>query len=257
MGPAGVLKFAGRMARMIVNDSLLMADLALRDDAKLLEVSTSEVYGQHPEGDRPQSEDLPTVAPAKVTVRLEYGTSKRVTEIALLNLASVTPLHVNFVRPFNIVGPNQNGEAGFVLPRFVEAALRGDPLTVFGDGLQKRSFTHVSDIVRAFIMMMEDSVEGRVYNVGNPANIATVEELARKVIAFSGSASTIVHVDPATIFGNLYAEAWNKIPDVTRITSELGWAPRWGFDEIVKESIAFASGEVNVLNPDMAMVPVF
>jgi UDP-glucose 4-epimerase len=251
VGPAGVLKYAGRMGLVILADAVKMADLALRDDAKLLMVSTSEVYGKHPEGGLGQHEDIPKVVPANITVRLEYGVGKLMTEIALLNLAKVKPLHVNFVRPFNIIGPHQNGESGFVVPRFVDAALKGEPITIFGDGSQKRTFTHVQDIVDAFIMIMNSGVDGRIYNVGNPANIASIKELAHKILALCESTSKVDYVDPKNIYGPLYEEAWNKIPDIERISSEVGWAPRWALDDIVSEYIVFARGGFDVLDPDL------
>ncbi len=251
VGPAGVLKYAGRMGLIILNDAVKMADLALRDNAKLLMVSTSEVYGKHPEGGLGQHEDIPKVVPANVTVRLEYGVGKLMTEIALLNLAKVQPLHVNFVRPFNIIGPNQNGESGFVVPRFVDAALKNEPLTVFGDGSQKRTFTHVQDIVDAFVMIMNSGVDGRIYNVGNPANILSIKDLAHKIVALCESKSEIRETDPKKLYGPLYEEAWNKIPDIERISAEIGWSPKYALDDIVREYIHFAKGKFDVLDPDL------
>ena len=251
VGPAGVLMYAGSMGSMIVNDALKMARRALQDDAKLLCISTSEVYGSHPEGDRPQHEDIPKIVPAKVTVRLEYGVGKLLMEIALLNLAKVEPLHVNFIRPFNIIGPFQKGEVGFVLPRFVQAALRNEPLTVFGDGKQKRTFTHVSDIVRPMIDLMETDLRGNIYNIGNPANICSIRELAERVVKYSGSKSEIRHVDPKDIYGALYEEAWNKIPEISRVTKDLGWKPRYSLDEILLEYLDFARGKLDLMNPKL------
>lgn len=249
VGPAGVLKYAGRMGAIILNDALKMADWALAHEAKLLMVSTSEVYGKNPVNDEPQPEDLPKVVPPKVTVRLEYGVGKLMTEISLLNLAKETPLKVNFIRPFNIVGPKQNGEAGFVLPRFVESALKGERLTVFGDGSQCRTFTHVSDIVSAFILLMESDFNTRIYNVGNPANICSVKNLAEKVVRATGSSSEIRCVDPKTVYGKYYEEAWNKIPDITRIQTDLGWAPHVSLDDLIENYVRYARGTLNVMNP--------
>lgn len=250
VGPAGVLKYAGQMGAIILNGALKMSDIALRDKARLLIVSTSEVYGQNPANDKPQREDIHKVVPARVTVRLEYGVGKLLTEIALLNLSKVKPLLVNFIRPFNIVGPYQNGEAGFVLPRFVEAALKNEPITVFGDGTQKRTFTHVSDIVRAFLMLMESDCVGKIYNVGNPENVQSIRQVAEKVVAMSGSRSEIRFVDPKTIYGPLYEEAWNKIPDISAISNDLGWRPTYSFDDIMGEYVDFARGKIDIMSPD-------
>lgn len=251
VGPAGVLRYAGRMGSMIVNDAIQMAELALAHDAKLLTVSTSEVYGQNPLNDQPQPEDLPKIVPAKVTIRLEYGVGKLLKEIVLMNLAKENPLKVNFIRPFNIVGPYQNGEAGFVLPRFVAAALKNEPITVFGDGLQRRTFTHVSDIVNAFIMLMESGIAGNVYNVGNPENICSIKDLAHKVVKLTGSKSEVRCVDPKSVYGKHYEEAWNKIPNIARISQDLGWKPKYTLDAILTEYVDFARGKLDVLHPQI------
>ena len=154
VGPAHVLKYAGQMAKEIADDADKVARLAVRDGAPLISISTSEVYGRDPHG-TPQRENIPLEVPATFSVRLEYALAKLLNEISLINLAQVEPrLRVNLIRPFNIVGPYQTGEGGFVLPRFVEAALAGKPLTVFGDGTQIRAFTHVSDLVDSLIRIM-------------------------------------------------------------------------------------------------------
>ena len=113
-----------------------------------------------------------------------------------------------------------------------------------------RTFTHVSDIVRAFIAIMNSGLTSRIYNVGNPDNVCSVKELARKVLALSGSRSEIEHVDPQVLYGPLYEEAWNKIPDITKIVKELRWMPLRGLYDIVKEEIEFVRGKLNILDPD-------
>ena len=249
VGPAGVLKYAGRMGAMIVDDSLIMAHLALKNNAKLLSMSTSEVYGSHPEGGKPQQEDIPKIVPANITIRLEYGVSKLLSEIVSLNLSKVRPLKLNLIRPFNIIGPYQNGEAGFVVPRFVEAALANKPLTIFGDGKQKRTFTHVTDIVQPMVDLMETNYTGKIYNIGNPGNLCSIQKLAERIVRLSGSKSKIKHVDPKKIYGPLYEEAWNKVADPSRVIHDLKWKPRFSLDDILKEYINFAKGKIDFLNP--------
>jgi nucleoside-diphosphate-sugar epimerase len=250
VGPAGVLRYAGRMGLMILSDAIKMAELALRDNAKLLQISTSEVYGHHAEDEKNgQREDIPKIVPANVTVRLEYGVGKLATEVSLLNFAKHAPLKVNFIRPFNIIGPYQRGEVGFVVPRFVEQALKGEPLTVFGDGSQKRTFTHVKDIVEAMIGVMDSEHNLRIYNVGNPRNLCSVKELAEKIVRLTSSKSRIDYVDPKTIYGPTYEEAWNKVPNIDRIKTEIGWKPRYSLDEILEEYIEFAKGKLDFMNP--------
>lgn len=254
VGPAAVLLYAGTMGSMIVDDALKMARRALQDDAKLICISTSEVYGSHPEGSKPQHEDLPKIVPANITVRLEYGVGKLLSEISLLNLAKVEPLHVNLIRPFNIIGPYQKGEAGFVVPRFIASALKGEPLTVFGDGTQQRTFTHVGDIVRPMVDLMESDLRSNIYNIGNPANLCSIKELAGHIVRLTGSKSEIHYVNPKDIYGPLYEEAWNKIADVTRVKAHLNWEPRYSLEQILQECIDSVQGKVDFLNPDIPAI---
>lgn len=241
VGPAHVTEYVGRMGSEIIQDAMKMADLALRDGAPLVSVSTSEVYGKDPHG-KPQHEGLPLEVPAEFSARLEYTLAKLMTEISLINLATVNSgLRVNLIRPFNIVGPYQTGEGGFVLPRFVESALSDEPLTVFGDGKQIRAFTHVSDLVEVLLILMDSNVNRKIYNVGTPENTCTISDLARKVVRLTDSRSEIKYIDPKTLFGKLYTDAPSKIPDITLIQRDLGWSPKWSLDEIIVDYARFVS----------------
>lgn len=240
VGPAGVLNYAGQMAPMIVSDTSKIAHMALSMGARMIDISTSEVYGKDP-GDIPQEEDIDKIVPADITVRLEYGVAKLASEVSLKNLHDKTGLHVNIIRPFNIIGVGQKGEVGFVLPRFVQQALSGEPLTVFGDGTQKRTFTSVEDIVDAMILVMSSSVKGEVFNVGNPSNICSILDLAKKVKHAASSSSDIIFVDPTTIYGKYYKEAWNKIPNIDKV-QRTGWYPSRSLDQIIQEVIKVERG---------------
>ncbi len=232
VGPAGVLGYAGRMAPMIIQDTAKMAQLALRNNARLIDISTSEVYGKDP-GETAQKEDIAKTVPSDVSIRLEYGTAKLVSEICLLNLRKVNPkLQFNIIRPFNVVGVGQRGEVGFVIPRFMEAALENKPLTIFGDGEQKRTFTSVKDLCDGIIQIMRSDIAGEIFNIGNPNNICSINQLADKIVRLTNTQSDKVKVDPKTIFGEFYAEAWNKIPDITKIKTMLGWQPQLSLDTI-------------------------
>ena len=237
VGPAGVLHYAGTMAQLILNDSMRVAKYAFENDAKVIFVSTSEVYGKDP-GNNRQKEDIEKVVPPKITVRLEYGVGKLMTEICIHNYALHHPFRYNIIRPFNIVGVGQSSKAGFVLPRFVDAALRGKDITVFGQGTQRRTFTHVKDIVDAMLKMMHQDMSGETFNIGNAANELSVMQVAQKVKAATNSTSQIKCVDPKTIYGKDYEEAWNKIPDTTKAQTMLEWAPQYSFDEILAEIVA-------------------
>ena len=240
VGPAGVLKYAGIMGDVILSDTLKMANLAIKNKARLLFISTSEVYGPgRVSRRRGQAEHINKIVPHEVTVRLEYGVGKLIAEIALINLAKVSKLKFNIVRPFNIIGPYQNGESGFVVPRFVKSALKNEPLTIFGNGEQLRCFTHVLDIVDSMIRLMDSNFENKIYNVGNPKNTCSIRKLAEKIVRLSNSQSEIAFVDPKELYGPLYTEAWNKIPNIQLIKDELKWEPKRALTDIIKEYVEY------------------
>ncbi len=237
VGPAGVLKHAGRMIKSVVDDVYLLITLANRCRAKLVDVSTSEVYGGGQAGLCAESMDK--IIAAETTVRLEYAIAKLAAETAIINTCKVSPLRASIVRPFNVAGPRQNGAGGFVLPRFIEQAMRSEQLTVFGDGNQVRAFTHVADIVDGLIRVMELGKCGEAYNLGNPDNKTNILDLAERVNQVVGNDAGVVFVDPQTIFGELYAEAAEKYPDATRAMTELGWSPRYGILKTIEDAYTY------------------
>lgn len=238
VGPAGVLKHAGNMIGMVVGDIYHLMELALRDGAKLVDVSTSEVYGGGDQG--LCAEHMDKIVPAETTIRLEYAIAKLAAETAIINTCKVKPLRAAIVRPFNVAGPRQSGEGGFVLPRFIEQAMNGECLTVFGDGTQMRAFTHVEDIVDGLIAVMErGGMKGDVYNLGNPANKTTINDLADGVNRIVCDDDGVVHVDPKAIYGELYAEAAEKFPDATKATKMLGWVPRHGILRTIEDAYKY------------------
>jgi UDP-glucose 4-epimerase len=237
VGPVGVLPHAGKMASMVVNDTARVIALALRGGARVVDVSTSEVYGGGRDG-YCSERDLKVIQP-NVTVRLEYAVAKLAAEIALMNTTRVTPLHATVVRPFNVAGPRQSPTGGFVLPRFVGQALRGEPLTVYNDGSMIRAFTHVLDIVEGLVAAMARGENGEAYNLGNPANKTSIIDLARRVLARTGGPSKIEFVDPKELFGPLFAEANDKYPDADKSINELGWRPTRDIDRVIVDTIDY------------------
>ncbi len=239
VGPAGVIPHAGRIAMSILSDSLAIADLAMRTGAVLVDVSTSEVYGGGQEG--LCSEGMDRIVRAGASARLEYAVGKLAAETALLNLRTTHGLDVRIVRPFNITGPRQSGEGGFVLPRFIGQALAGVDLTVFGDGRQVRAFTHVVDMAEGIRLVGAKGQPGASYNVGNPENRCSILELASEVISLTGSPSGIEFADPKSIYGPLYEEANDKFPDARTAMEELGWKPMLGRLETIEDVHAYMS----------------
>ena len=237
VGPVGVLPHAGKIVSAIINDTNRMMDLGLRWNAKVVDVSTSEVYGGGRDG-YCSEKDFKVIQP-KVTVRLEYAVGKLASEIALINTTRVTSLVASVVRPFNVAGPRQSGKGGFVLPRFIAQALATEPLTVYGKGDMIRAFTHVKEIAQGVILTMERGLNGEAYNIGNPANKTSILELAQRVIAVLESKSEISFVDPKTLFGPLFEEANDKYPDADRAMMELGWRPSRGIDDIIRDTASY------------------
>jgi nucleoside-diphosphate-sugar epimerase len=234
VGPAGVLKHAGNMVRDVVRDNYTLMDYCIKKNCKLLDVSTSEVYGGGVEGYC--SEETSKVVPAKTTIRLEYAIAKLAAETALINTCTVTKLQAIIIRPFNISGPRQSPLGGFVLPRFIQLADAGKPITVFGKGNQIRAFTHVKDMVEGIILAVENGKSGIAYNLGNVKNKTTILDLAQRVKRILKSKSEIIFVDPKTIYGPLYEEANDKFPDATKAEMELGWVAKYSIDETISDA---------------------
>lgn len=231
VGPVGVLKYAGTIAKSILDDTALIIDKSREWSAKFVDVSTSEVYGGGNNGYC--VEDMPKIITHKTSARLEYAIGKLAAETMIINSGANGVI----IRPFNIVGQRQKTNGGFVLPRFMEAALKGEPLTVYYDGSAVRAFTDVRDICRGLIAAMERGKAGEAYNLGNPDNKVTILELAKRVIQITGSKSEIKFVDPKKLWGDKFEEAADKYPNSQKANTELGWRATIGLDQIIKESL--------------------
>ena len=239
VGPSGILKFAGKMGGYIVDDIYWAMEGALKFKCPLIYVSTSEIYGYRSKPDL-LKEDDDKILVGDFKVRNEYSMAKLLGEIILSNTAKVSDLKYQIIRPFNISGARQLPTCGFVLPTFVNQALDGKPITVFGDGKQIRAFTHVKDIVDGiYRTSVAENNMNEIWNVGEPKNATTIMFLAERVKEVTNSKSEIVCVDPKTIHGPLYEEAWDKIPDSTKIHNVLGWDSHWTVEEIIQDTIKY------------------
>jgi UDP-glucose 4-epimerase len=151
---------------------------------------------------------------------------------------SESDLDVVVARLFNTVGPRQSGEYGMVVPRFVRAALRGEPLEIHGDGEQTRCFCHVEDTTRALGGLMERGRSGEIYNIGSPNRIGILE-LARRVIELTGSSSEIRHVPYDQVYGQGIEDMLHRIPSIEKIGAVIGWTPERSLDDILTDVVAF------------------
>ena len=198
--------------------------------------STSEVYGKST--DFPFREDADLVMGPTHKHRWAYACSKAMDEFLALAYHKERRLPVVIVRLFNTVGPRQTGEYGMVIPTFVRQALRGEPLTVHGDGRQLRSFTYVGDVVRALVALaQEPRAVGQVFNVGHGDEISMLA-LAEKVKALTGSASEIVCIPYDEAYESGFEDMARRVPDISRIKSLIGYEPRVGLDQVLDEVIA-------------------
>ena len=239
VGPAGILKHSGKMAKYILEDIYWAIEGAQHNNCPLVFVSTSEIYGYREKAVL-LKEDGDKLLVGDFKVRNEYSIAKLLAEIVLSNTAKVSDLQYQIIRPFNISGARQLPDAGFVLPTFVTQSLDESDITVFNGGEQIRAFTHVTDIVNG-IYLTSQSDFNEIWNVGEPANQCTILKMAEIVKEKTQTKSDITFVDPKTIHGPLYEEAWDKIPDPEKINKRLGWVANYGVDYIIDDVINYYS----------------
>ena len=197
--------------------------------------STSEVYGKSTEVPFRESADV-VLGPSSKH-RWAYACSKMIDEFLALAYWKEKKLPVVVVRLFNTVGPRQTGQYGMVLPTFVRQALAGRPITVFGDGTQSRSFTDVSDVVRALVTLAsEPRAVGEVFNIGNTGEIS-MRDLADRVKAATGSRSPIQLIPYDQAYEEGFEDMPRRLPDLSKLRNLIGYEPEVGLDEIIERVI--------------------
>ena len=205
----------------------------------VLIASTSEIYGKNDKVPLNEEDDRIIGHPLKS--RWSYSEAKAVDESLAYFYYLEKKLPIRIVRFFNTVGPRQVGHYGMVVPRFVSAALKNEPLSVYGSGDQMRCFCHVDDAVRALLLVMDsDNTVGDVFNVGNNQQI-TIMELAKKVIELTGSSSTIEKIAYEKAYPEGFEDMQRRVPDISKIKQVLGWTPEINLDQIIKDIAAFNS----------------
>jgi UDP-glucose 4-epimerase len=198
--------------------------------------STSEVYGKS--ANVPFREDADLVMGATSRHRWAYACSKALDEFLALAHWKESRQPVVVVRFFNTVGPRQTGQYGMVVPTFVRQALMAEPITVYGDGSQQRSFTYVGDVVDALLkLMVLPSAVGEVFNVGNTQEV-TIRGLAEKIKAATGSSSPIVTIPYDEAYEEGFEDMPRRVPDLGKIHQAIGYVPKVGLDEIIERVIA-------------------
>jgi len=217
----------------------LVLDACDKYKKPVLVASTSEIYGKNDKV--PLSEEDDRIIGHPLKSRWSYSEAKAVDESLAYFYYLENKLSIRIVRFFNTVGPRQVGHYGMVVPRFVDAALKNESLSVYGSGDQIRCFCHVDDAVRALLLVMDsDKAVGEVFNVGNKEQISILE-LAKKVIEITGSTSAIEKIAYEKAYPEGFEDVQRRVPDISKIKQVLGWTPEINLDQIIKDIAAFNS----------------
>jgi UDP-glucose 4-epimerase len=202
---------------------------------KVVLFSSSEVYGKG--ASIPFHEDDDRLLGPTSVLRWSYAASKAVDEFLALGYHHERRLPVVVVRCFNTCGPRQSPHYGMVIPRFVERALRNEPILVYGDGLQSRCFSSVHDVVRGVLMLAkEPRAIGEVFNIGTQEEVS-VADLARRVKAMVGSTSPIEAVEYEAIYGSRFEDMQRRVPSLDKIKALVGYEPQVTLDQLLRDTV--------------------
>ena len=217
--------------------------VALRNKCRVLIASTSEVYGKGSKFPFAEEDDVLLGATSKS--RWGYAASKMVDEFLGLAYWREFGLDVVPFRLFNTIGPRQTGQYGMVVPRFIRQALGGEPVTVYGDGKQRRCFCDVRDVVTAILGLAgHPEAPGRVYNIGGTEEVS-IQELAERVVEMTGSNSQITKVPYSEAYAPGFEDMERRVPDTGRVHELLGWKPKRGLREILSDVISYERGRIS------------
>jgi UDP-glucose 4-epimerase len=221
-----------------VAGSEIVLSLAAQYRKRVVFTSTSEIYGKSTKFPFAETDDI--VLGSTTNSRWGYACSKAIDEFLALAYAREVNLPVTVVRLFNTVGPRQTGQYGMVLPSFVRQALAGAPVTVYGDGHQTRCFGHVHDIIDGFIAILNtNSTIGEIFNLGNTEEVS-INELAARIIDFTGSDSKIVRIPYSEAYGPGFEDMFRRVPDITKAREWFGFNPQRSLDEIIGDVVNYS-----------------
>ena len=216
-----------------ITGSEVVLNAAAKFNKRIIIASTSEIYGKNSKQPLSETDDRVVGAPQKI--RWTYSDAKAIEEAMAFALHQEKKLPVTTVRLFNTVGPRQTGRYGMVVPRFVHAALKNEPITIYGDGTQSRVFCHVADAVQAIATMAAtDSTIGDVYNVGGTGEV-TIKQLAEQVLAITGSESQITYTPYSDAYPAGFEDIQRRVPDISKVKSAINWAPTKDLKQIISD----------------------
>ncbi len=215
--------------------SEFVLNAATKFGKRIIIASTSEIYGKNPH--QPLHEESDRVVGAPQKIRWTYSDAKALEEAVAHTLHKTQGLKVTTVRFFNTVGPRQTGQYGMVVPRFIQSALKNEPITIYDDGSQSRVFCHVEDAIRAVLQLAEtDSTIGDYFNVGGTGE-TSIKELAEKVIERTQSTSPVAHIPYSLAYPAGFEDMQRRVPDISKIKKSIGWQPTHTLESII-DSVA-------------------
>jgi UDP-glucose 4-epimerase len=219
-----------------ITGSEVVLNAATKNNKRIIIASTSEIYGKNPKQPLSESDDRVVGAPQKI--RWTYSDAKAIEEAMAFALHKEKKLAVTTVRLFNTVGPRQTGRYGMVVPRFVQAALKNEPVTIYGDGTQSRVFCHVHDAVSAIAKMSTtDSTIGDVFNVGGTGEV-TINQLAEQVLAITQSGSPITYTPYSDAYPAGFEDIQRRVPDISKVKAAINWVPTKDLKQIISDIAA-------------------
>ncbi|GAA2084188.1 NAD-dependent epimerase/dehydratase family protein [Actinomadura alba] len=234
-----------------IRGSEIVIEAAHRYRRKILVTSTSEIYGKNSSG--PLHEGADRILGSPTVVRWAYSTAKAVDEILANCYHRERGLPTITVRLFNTVGPRQSPAYGMVIPRLVQQALRGEPLTVFGDGRQTRCFAHVADVVDAILRLLDEPAAiGHTFNIGSSEE-TSIARLAEKINMRCQGRSDVELIPYDQAYGPGFEDMQRRVPDTGKLRELTGWVPSHSLDDVLTDAIAQARHDLD-LHPEPVSV---
>jgi len=219
--------------------SEVVLNAAANHKKRILIASTSEIYGKNPKQPLSETDDRVVGSPQKI--RWSYSDAKAIEEAMAFSLNQEKGLKVTTARLFNTVGPRQSAHYGMVVPRFVRSALKNEPINIYGDGTQSRVFCHVDDAIEALLALVAtDKTINEVYNLGGTGEV-TIKELADAVIKKTNSQSSIEFIPYEKAYAPGFEDMQRRVPDISKINQDLGWAPKKDLSQIITDVAAYIS----------------
>jgi len=207
-----------------------------KNNIPVLITSTSEIYGTSEE--KEWSEETKSLIGPTTKLRWSYAASKMIDEFLALSEYEEDSLNPIIVRLFNIIGPNQVADFGMVVPKFIEAALKNEPIVIHGTGEQTRSFTWVGDVVNYFYLLAKNELYGEIFNIGQTEEIS-IKDLASLIIKKCNSSSKIIFKNHEEVYGNKFEDPMRRTPSIEKIVNATNYEPSMTIQQMIDEIIEY------------------